>query len=178
MSNSGLAPSHPSDTLKVPTTEYPVRCLPGSAALCPLAGSRGLVVGKALSIASRGFSHADANRGTSNQIQAPHHAWTMGGIFLYALWWIFLSIITLGIATFFLPYAWGAKFLNGTQVYGTQGEIMGVLKVEIRAKDQLGHMIGWILLSLITVGIAIPFYQIGVIRTVLNHTSIVDPFAP
>ena len=102
--------------------------------------------------------------------------WTMGDIFLYALLWILLSIVTLGIATFFLPYAWAAKFLNGTEVYGEQGEVLGVLEVEIQAKEQLGHILGWILLSIVTLGIAFLFYQIGVIRTILNHTRIVDPF--
>ena len=102
--------------------------------------------------------------------------WTMGDIFLYALLWILLSIVTLGIATFFLPYAWAAKFLNGTEVFGSQGEILGVLEVEIQAMEQLGHILGWILLSIVTLGIAFLFYQIGVIRTILNHTRIVDPF--
>ncbi len=102
--------------------------------------------------------------------------WTMGDIFLYALLWILLSIVTLGIATFFLPYAWAAKFLNGTEVYGEQGEVLGVLEVEIQAMEQLGHILGWILLSIVTLGIAFLFYQIGVIRTILNHTRIVDPF--
>ena len=102
--------------------------------------------------------------------------WTMGDIFLYALLWILLSIVTLGIATFFLPYAWAAKFLNGTEVFGSQGEILGVLEVEIQVMDQLAHILGWILLSIVTLGIAFLFYQIGVIRTILNHTRIVDPF--
>ena len=102
--------------------------------------------------------------------------WTMGDIFLYTLLWILLSIVTLGIATFFLPYAWAAKFLNGTEVFGSQGEILGVLEVEIQVMDQLAHILGWILLSIVTLGIAFLFYQIGVIRTILNHTRIVDPF--
>ncbi len=100
----------------------------------------------------------------------------MGGVFLYALLWILFIIVTFGIASFFLPYVWAAKFLNGTEVYESQGELLGVLEVEILVMEQLVHILGWILLSIVTFGIAIPFYQVGVIRTILNHTRIVDPF--
>ena len=100
----------------------------------------------------------------SNRIQYKFQTtWTMGGVFLYVLLWILFTIITLGIASFFLPYAWAAKFLNGTEVYGPEGALLGVLEVEISAMNQLKHILGWVLLSIITVGIAIPFYQIGVI---------------
>ncbi len=85
-----------------------------------------------------------------------------------------LTIVTLGLALFFLPYAWAAKFLNGTEVYGADGALLGVLEVEISVMDQLVHILGWILLSVVTLDIALPFYRIGVCRTILNHTRIVD----
>lgn len=101
--------------------------------------------------------------------------WTMGEMFLYALVWLLLLIVTFGIASFFLPYAWAAKFLNGTEVYGPQGELLGVLEVEISMMEQLAHILGWLLLSIVTLGIAFVVYQVGVVRTILNHTRIVDP---
>ncbi len=103
-------------------------------------------------------------------------SWSMGDIFLNILLWIVLLVITLGIASFFAPYAWGAKFLNGTQVHDSKNNVLGVLKVDLRISEQIGHIFKWILLSIVTLGIAIPFYHFGVIRTVINRTEIVDQF--
>ncbi len=102
--------------------------------------------------------------------------WTMGDIILYALLWLLLIGITLGIAAFFAPYAWAAKILNGCEVYDRNRQVVGVLKVDLSMSDRIVHIILWILLTLITFGIAAPIYYFGVARTVIDNTQIVDAF--
>ncbi len=102
--------------------------------------------------------------------------WSMGEIIVYALLWALLIIVTFGIAAFFAPYAWAAKVLNGCEVYDRDNQVLGVLKVDLAISDQIVHIILWILLTLITFGIAAPIYYFGVARTVIDNTQIVDSF--
>ena len=83
--------------------------------------------------------------------------WTMGEMLGYALLWILLTLITLGIAFFFLPYARSAKVLHGTRLMDAQGKTWEQV-VNLRAMDQLGHIVKWFFISLVTIGLALPFY--------------------
>ena len=82
---------------------------------------------------------------------------TKGEMFGYALLRILWTLFTLGIASFFLPYAWTAKVLNGTRLRDAQGKTWEQV-VNLRAMDQLGHIVKWFSISLVTVGLALPFY--------------------
>lgn len=99
--------------------------------------------------------------------------WSMADMFGYGLLWLLLILITFGLASFFAPYAWAAKLLNGCEVRDRSGNRLGTLQVDIRIADQLVHILLWILLTLITFGLAGIFYYFGVARTILNNTYIV-----
>ncbi len=103
-------------------------------------------------------------------------SWSMGNILIYLALWILLGIVTLGVAFFFAPYAWAAKMLNGCEVYDREGKTLGILKVDLDIADQIVHIIVWYIVSILTLGLATPFYFLGVGRTVLDNTQIVDPF--
>ena len=99
--------------------------------------------------------------------------WSMADIFGYGLLWLLLILITFGLASFFAPYAWAAKILNGCEVHDRSGNRLGTLLVDINIADQLVHILLWIFLTIITLGIAGIFYFFGVARTILNNTYIV-----
>lgn len=99
--------------------------------------------------------------------------WSMADMIGYGLLWLLLILITLGLASFFAPYAWAAKIINGCEVYDRTGNRLGVLQVDIKIADQLVHILLWIVLTFITLGIAGIFYYFGVARTILNNTHIV-----
>ncbi len=99
--------------------------------------------------------------------------WSMADMFGYGLLWLLLILITFGLASFFAPYAWAAKLLNGCEVRDRSGNRLGVLQVDVRIADQLVHILLWMLLTFITFGLAGIFYYLGVARTILNNTYIV-----
>ena len=47
--------------------------------------------------------------------------WSMADMFGYSLLWLLLILITFGLASFFAPYAWAAKLLNGCEVRDRSG---------------------------------------------------------
>lgn len=98
--------------------------------------------------------------------------WSMVDIAIYSLLWLLLSVLTAGLALLFAPYAWTAKVLNGTQLLDDDGGVVGVMKVEYSAGGQILHMLKWLLLTLVTFGIAYPFYFWGVVRAVIDHAEV------
>ena len=103
-------------------------------------------------------------------------SWSLLDIVLYSLLWLILSIITFGIALFFAPYAWTARVLNDTQLLDAQGRAVGVIRVQYSFADQAVHMLKWLLLTIITLGFAYPFYFWGVVRSVIDHARVSDEF--
>jgi hypothetical protein len=83
-----------------------------------------------------------------------------------------LTIITVGIAAFFYPYAFATLVVNRCSIIDSQGRVSR-LKCELNVFSQLGHIILWFLLTLITCGIAFFFYLFKVFNYVLNNTTVV-----
>ena len=97
---------------------------------------------------------------------------TMMDVLGHLVIWLLLSLITLGIALFFWPYA-AAKFvINNITIYDNANRRVGKLKCDLSAGTQIGHIVLWLLLTIITLGLAYPFYIFGIIRTALNNTEI------
>ncbi len=100
--------------------------------------------------------------------------WSMIDIALYSLLWVILTVITVGIALLFAPYAWTAKVLNGSQLINRNGEVEGSIRVRYSTGGQIGHMLKWALLTIFTLGIAYPFYFWGAVRSVIDHAEVRD----
>ena len=86
--------------------------------------------------------------------------------------WLVISLITLGIGLFFWPYSAAKLIINRTVLYDAQGNRIGKLQCRLSASQQIGHILLWILLSLITLGLAFPLYTFGIARAALNNTEI------
>ena len=100
--------------------------------------------------------------------------WTLVDIALYSLLWLVLSVVTAGIALLFAPYAWTAKVLNGSQLINRDGGVEGTMRVRYSIGGQLGHMLKWAVLIILTLGIAYPFYFWGAVRSVIDHAEVRD----
>ena len=98
---------------------------------------------------------------------------TMMDVVGHIIIWMIISTVTLGIGLFFWPYAAIKLVLNNIQILDNSGATIGKLRCELSAGQQIGHIIIWTLLSLVTLGIAFPFYTYGVARTAINKTEIV-----
>ena len=98
---------------------------------------------------------------------------TVGSVLGHIIIWILLSVVTLGIAAFFWPYAAAKLIINNATVYDNSGTVTGQLKCNLTIGGQIGHILLWILISIITFGIGLPFYFYGVARKAIDNTVFV-----
>ncbi len=89
--------------------------------------------------------------------------------------WMILSIITLGIALFFLPYSFSKFIINRTAIVDESGaERKMVCNIDLFSN--LGHVILWLLISIVTFGIGYIFYVYRVWNYALNNTTVLELF--
>ena len=90
----------------------------------------------------------------------------------HLLMWVILSIITLGIGLFFYPYSFSKFILNRTSIIDDKG-VSRKLKCNIDLFGNIGHVILWMIISVITLGLGFIFYFYRVWNYALNNTSAV-----
>ena len=88
--------------------------------------------------------------------------------------WILISIVTLGLALFVLPYYFIKAPINRSYLLDRDGAVIGKLSVEVDLAGLLGHVVIWILLSIVTLGLAYLIYWPAVIKRMLNAVKIVE----
>ncbi len=82
--------------------------------------------------------------------------------------WILLSVVSLGLALFVLPYYFIKAPINRTYILDANGMKIAKLSVEVSFADILGHALIWVLLTVITFGLAYLIYWPAVIKRILN----------
>jgi len=87
--------------------------------------------------------------------------------------WILLSIVTLGLALLIFPYYFNKVVLNRTEVLDAADNAIGKLDCQFNLGSSIGHVIIWVLLIIITLGLAAFFYAYRILRVLLNDTRIV-----
>jgi hypothetical protein len=87
--------------------------------------------------------------------------------------WILLTIVTLGLALIVFPYYFNKVVLNRTEVIDAGGRAIGKLDCQFNLASSIGHVIIWVLLIIVTLGIAAFFYAYRVLRVLLNDTRII-----
>jgi len=93
-----------------------------------------------------------------------------GDIMVHLLIWLVLIVITLGIGAFFFPYSFAKFVVNHSQV-STDGASYQ-LKCDLDIFSQIGHIILWIIITVVTFGLGYLFYLYGVWRIVLRNTHL------
>lgn len=86
--------------------------------------------------------------------------------------WILMTIVTLGLALMVFPYYFNKAVLNKTEVLDRSGTPIGRLNCTFNLGSSIGHAILWIVLILVTFGLAAFLYAYRVIRVLLNETRI------
>lgn len=87
--------------------------------------------------------------------------------------WVLLTIATLGLALFVLPYYFLKAPINRTYVLDSQGRKIGQLSVEVGFTDILGHALLWLILTILTLGLAYLIYWQSVMKRLMNATRTV-----
>jgi len=82
--------------------------------------------------------------------------------------WIILSVVTLGLALFVLPYYFLKGPINKTYVVDHNGNKFAKLHVDVNLSEIIGHMIVWILLTIVTLGLAYLVYWPAVMKKMLS----------
>ncbi|MGF1748922.1 DUF6693 family protein [Vibrio cionasavignyae] len=85
--------------------------------------------------------------------------------------WLILSIVTFGIALFFFPYSFSKFILNRTYLIDANG-VERKMKCDIDLFSDLGHVLLWFIISILTLGIGYIFYFYRVWNYALNNTHI------
>lgn len=85
--------------------------------------------------------------------------------------WILLTFITLGIALFFFPYSFSKFIINRTSVIDENGTHRK-MSCNIDFFNNLGHVLLWIIIAIITLGLGYIFYFYRVWNYALNNTII------
>lgn len=82
--------------------------------------------------------------------------------------WLLISIVTLGLGLFVAPYYILKSPINRTRLVGPDGAVLGTLHVEVNLAEVIGHALIWVVLSIVTLGLALLLYQFAVIKRLLN----------
>jgi uncharacterized membrane protein YjgN (DUF898 family) len=85
--------------------------------------------------------------------------------------WLLLGLITFGIAMMFFPYSFSKFIINRTSLVDDSGAERK-MRCNIDLFSDLGHVIIWMLISIVTLGIGYIFYFYRVWNYALNNTSI------
>ena len=86
--------------------------------------------------------------------------------------WLILSIVTFGLALFVLPYYFLKAPMNRTYVLDREGYKIARVSVEVAFVDILGHALVWLLLTIVTFGLAYLIYWPAVIKRLLNAVEL------
>jgi len=86
--------------------------------------------------------------------------------------WVLIPIVTLGLGLFVMPYYLLKAPINRTKLIGPSGEVVGTLHVDVDLASIIGHAIIWVLLSIVTLGLALIVYQFAVMKRLLNGVTI------
>lgn len=86
--------------------------------------------------------------------------------------WIVLTIVTIGIALLIFPYYLNKAVLNKTEILDASGQAIGRLNCTFNIGHSIGHLIVWLALIIVTLGLAGFLYVYRVMRVVINETRI------
>ena len=58
--------------------------------------------------------------------------------------------------------------INRTTLVAPDGTVLGRLNVDVNLAEVIGHVIIWVFLSIVTLGLALILYQLAVMKRLLN----------
>lgn len=82
--------------------------------------------------------------------------------------WLVLVIVTFGLALFVMPYYLLKAPMNRTVLVDDSGRAVGRLHVDVHLGNIFGHALLWLILSVLTLGLAYFLYWQSVMKRLLN----------
>ncbi|AZM95075.1 DUF6693 family protein [Vreelandella venusta] len=90
----------------------------------------------------------------------------------HLLIWVVLTIITFGIALFFFPYSFSRFVINRTSVVDTATGVERKMVCDINIFSNIGHIVLWMIISVLTLGLGYIFYFYRVWNYALNNSRV------
>ncbi|HBP40550.1 MAG: DUF6693 family protein [Vreelandella alkaliphila] len=90
----------------------------------------------------------------------------------HLLIWVVLTIITFGIALFFFPYSFARFVINRTSVVDLATGVERKMVCDINIFSNIGHIILWMIISILTLGLGYIFYVYRVWNYALNNSRV------
>lgn len=94
-------------------------------------------------------------------------------ILVHLFIWFILSLITFGIALIFFPYSFSKFVLNRSWIEDADGNAHD-MECDIELFGNLGHVILWFFISILTFGLGYVFYFYKVWNYAVNNTRVVS----
>lgn len=91
-------------------------------------------------------------------------------IIFHLLVWVILSVVTFGIALFFFPYSFSRFIINRVYIRDEMG-VERRCDCDIDLFGNIGHIILWAIISILTLGLGYVFYFYRVWNYALNRTT-------
>ena len=91
----------------------------------------------------------------------------------HSLLWLIFGVITFGLALFIAPYYFESMILKKTKILDGHNKVIGYLECDFTLMEVIGHAFIWILLSLVTLGLALVFYWFYMKKFIMNKTEII-----
>lgn len=85
--------------------------------------------------------------------------------------WFFIIILTFGIGAFFFAYSFSKFIINRTELVDRHG-VSHKLTCNVDFFGSIGHIILWILITILTLGLGYIFYFYKVWNYSLNNSTI------
>ncbi|WP_434984812.1 DUF6693 family protein [Vreelandella zhaodongensis] len=90
----------------------------------------------------------------------------------HLLIWLVLTVITLGIALFFFPYSFARFVINRTSVVDNTTGVERKMVCDINIFSNVGHIILWMIITILTLGLGYIFYVYRVWNYALNNSRV------
>lgn len=86
--------------------------------------------------------------------------------------WVLLTIVTFGFALFFFPYYFVRFVINRTSVIDAESGVEQKMVCDINILSNIGHIVLWMIISFLTLGLGYLFYVYRVWNYALNNTRV------
>jgi len=86
--------------------------------------------------------------------------------------WLAVSVCTLGLGWIVVSGHFFRLILNSTVVVDARGQRIGRLHCDYDVEAQMGQVALWVLLSIVTLGVALLFYSFRAARQAIDATTV------
>ena len=88
--------------------------------------------------------------------------------------WLIVTMITFGIGAFFWPYATAKLIIESIVITDEFGGNTARPRCAVKFGEQVGHALLWLILIVVTGGIAAPFYLFAVAHIAIGRSELVS----